>query len=333
MANTIKYTNTDTLLGPLNTTQTFDYNYVTGFGTNYSPTSVNIGDFELFKYDVNEKLPPNSIFSVKLNQPGIQTTPPLARGDLAGSSIDLLNNNLTHVCDFKFIFDFNIDLISGLINPATALRNAIKNAKLKATNRMRSLIQDSVQAFRKVLDAIIQALGFDPSGQISFYWSLGKDIIRTINEITEYIAEKVEIVLEWIYFAQQIKQLVDWILSLPDKIKAMLANCIANFNNSIKQIANDIKTLPSKIGSITTAQAQEIASQFTSANNLLLNSVQEQKGSSGIPQVVQDSLSGFNTSDTQNIETINNYIYDIQSSPDYLKVNAQYYQFKTAQTP
>ena len=72
---------------------------------------------------------PNSVFyTVKF---GVQSTSPLARGYVTGSIIDLLNGNVDHVCDFKFIFpDFNSILAQvGLVNPVTAIRDAIKNAK------------------------------------------------------------------------------------------------------------------------------------------------------------------------------------------------------------
>jgi hypothetical protein len=41
---------------------------------------------------------------------------------MPGSAIDLLNNNLSHVCDFKFIFDIQGDLGIGLISPVAAIQ-------------------------------------------------------------------------------------------------------------------------------------------------------------------------------------------------------------------
>jgi phage-related protein len=132
---------------------------------------------------------------------------------------------------------------------------------------MRILIQKVIATFREAIDAIIKTLGFDPSGQISYYWSLGKKIIRRINEITELIAEAIEAVLEWVFFAKMIKELIDWILSLPDKLKSLLADCVKNFTNSIKQIATSVQSIPDQIANLTKSQAQSIANEFNAAVN------------------------------------------------------------------
>jgi hypothetical protein len=298
--------------------------------TTSQQTSVNLGGSEIFNLKVVETLPPNSPFGKLLNTPQVQTTPQLARGYMPGSSIDLLNNNLAHVCDFKFIFNIQGDFTLGLVNPVTALQKAIRSAKLKAANRLRSLVQDGIQAFRQALDAIIKALGFDPSGQLSYYWSLGKDIIRKINEVIEFIAEKVEIVLEWIFLAQQIKQLVDWILSLPDKLKSLLADCVKNFTTSIKQVATSIGSIPDQISNLTKEQTQTIANEFNFANKLLLDSLQVQQSS--IPSNVSTTL-GFNTTDPEHLIIIANYIKESTPSASSVVANTTYYQFQLAQSP
>ena len=78
---------------------------MTGQTVDTPQTTVNLGETEIINFKVVEKLPPNSPFYFLSKQPNVQTTPQLARGFLPGSSIDLLNNNLSHVCDFKFIFE------------------------------------------------------------------------------------------------------------------------------------------------------------------------------------------------------------------------------------
>lgn len=297
--------------------------------TKESQQSVNLGETEIINFKVVEKYPPNSPFAKLSNSTGVQTTPQLARGYLPGSSIELLNNNLNHVCDFKFIFNIQGDFGLGLLNPVTALQKAIKNAKLRATNRLRNLIQNAIGQFRQAIDAILKALGFDPSGQISVYWSLGKKILRDINRIIELAAEAVEVVLEWVFFAQQIKQLVDWILSLPEKIKNLLANCIKSFTNSIKEIAQNVQSIPEQIVNLTKAQASSIANEFSSAGNLLVSSLKEQQ--SGLPPAVASSLS-LSTSDPNHLTTINNYISAVASA-NSVTSNTTSYQMSTMQSP
>jgi hypothetical protein len=258
--------------------------------TNIPSYAVNLGDFELFTFKVSEKNSPFSIFSVNLNKEGVQTTPALARGFLPGSAIELLNNNLTHVCDVKFLFNFDADLALGLINPLTAIQNAIRNARLNATNMLRNIVYKAVQLIRKAIDAILQALNFDPSGEFSFYWSLGKSIIK------KDIAEAVEIVLSYVFLVQQIQQLIAWINSLPDKIAALLAECVKNFTNSIIQVAQTFQSIPDQIANINQAKANDIAAQFTAAGQELLAAVQSKQTSSNLPDGVAAALAS-NTSD------------------------------------
>jgi len=254
-------------------------------------TSVNLGSYELINFRYVETLPPNSPFSQLSNKSGVQTTPQLARGFLPGSAIDLLNNNLAHACDFKFIFNFDFDLLLGLTNPITAITNAIKNAKMNATNMLRSLVKKAMDAIRAVIDAILEVISFDPSGVFSYYWSLGKSIVLDINELIKEIAEAVEIVLTWVFFIQQIQQLIAWINSLPDKFKAMLQQCINNFKAALNTAANTIKSIPEQIGNLSKAQLNSIASEFTAAGNQLMDAAKTTQTSSDIPAGVAAALS------------------------------------------
>ena len=262
----------------------------------------NIGQYNIINFKVVETFPPNSPFAKLMNSPGVQNTPSLARGNLNSSIIQVLNGNLAHACDFKFIFNLNIDLLTGLTNPVTAIQNALRNAQLKATNRLRGLVKDAAQNFRKAIEAIVKLMGYDPSGQISFYFSLGKDIIRKVNEAIEFVAEKVEEVMEWVFFAQQIQQLINWITSLPEKFKNLILTCLNSFTNSIKAIANNIESLPSQIQNLTKAQITAVANQFSAAAQTAASAAQ----------------SGFNT----NNSNLPNGVIDAINAPQEVNTNS-----------
>jgi len=234
---------------------------------------------------------PNSVFyTVKF---GVQSTSPLARGYVTGSIIDLLNGNVDHVCDFKFIFpDFNSILAQvGLVNPVTAIRDAIKNAKLKATNTLRKIIQEAVTAIRTALNATIAVLGFDATGVFSFNISALKAIAAEINSVIKKVASAVEAVLEYVFLAQQIIQLINWIKTLPDKLKKLLENCLNQFGASIKQVANDIKSIPDQISNLTNAQLNDIANQFTQAGQLALDAANINTTNDTMPDAVVQAFS------------------------------------------
>ena len=88
--------------------------------TSVKDYDVNAGSTQLFGFRVVETAPPNSPFAKMFGLPGVQSTPSLARGNLNYSAIQLLNGNLEHACDFKFIFTINVTAF-GLINPVTAI--------------------------------------------------------------------------------------------------------------------------------------------------------------------------------------------------------------------
>jgi phage-related protein len=257
-------------------------------------TSVNLGSYEILNFKYVEKLPPNSPFTQLSSKEGVQTTPQLARGYVPGSAIDLMNNNLAHVCDFKFIFNFDSDLLLGLTNPVTAIKNAIKNAKMNATNMIRNLVKKAMDLIRAAIKAILKVISFDPSGEFSYYWALGESIVLDINEIIKEVAEAVEIALTWVFFIQQIQQLIEWIKSLPDKFKALLQQCIANFTNSITQAVNTIKSIPDQINDLTQSQLNSITSEFSAAGNELLSAVKTTQTSSDIPAGVAAAIDDNN---------------------------------------
>jgi hypothetical protein len=292
-------------------------------------TTVNLGEFGIINFKIVENSPPNSIFGQLLNTAGVQTTPGLARGYVKGSIIDLLNGNLSHVCDFKFIFPSLSSIIGdlGLLSPVAAIQDAIKNAKLKATNRLRSMIQTIISSLRTVLDAVITGLGFDATGIISFNFSLLKKIVRQINAITKKIAMIVESVLEWVFLAQQIVQLINWVKSLPAKLQQMLQDCLTQFGNSIKQVATQIKSIPDQITSLTQTQITSIASEFTAAAKLTLDAATTSQSSSSIPDAVTQA---FNQPLEDHSVAIQQYIVD--NTPSAEEVNSQSTSSKTANT-
>lgn len=239
-----------------------------------SDFSVNAGDFQILSGRVVEKLPPNSPFASLMGKPGTQTTPSLGRGNLNSSVISLLNGNLEHACDFKFMVTVDMFALIGVNNPVEAIQKALRNAKLKATNRLRSLLKEAVKYIREGLNLVLKTLGFDPSGQLALSFQIGKDLVDKINEAIQWVAEKVEEVMEWVYFAQQIQQLINWIQTLPDKIKKLLATCLANFTNSIKQVAHQLESIPDQIINATQSQIQGLANQFTQAAQEVANAAQ-----------------------------------------------------------
>lgn len=286
-----------------------------------SDTTVNVAPTQTVNNKIVELVSPSSVFTGLSIKAGVQTTPQLGRGHVTGSFVEFMNGNLAHACDVRFIFNLNFGSL-GIDNPVTAIQNAIRNAKFKAAQRMKDLLADAVDAIRLIVDGVLSVLGSDPIGFTSFSWSYAKDLFRQINTTIKFIAEKTEIVLEWVFFAQQISQLVAWIESLPDKIKSLLAQCVANFTNSIKQIANNIGSIPAQITALTQAQLNQVVGSFTAAAQLTQSTLTDslKTTTSALPAGLADTITTDTTSDHAN--TLLTYINSITPNANTLLANS-----------
>jgi hypothetical protein len=135
-------------------------------------------------------------------QVGEPTTKRLHRSVVDGSLIQVTNNNRSHVCDIKSQVDWVVEHITGFFSKI-------------------------VQIVRSGIRAVLVALGFDPSGQFSKIVQLVKSInaiatkiLRTLEKITEGIRTVVRLV-------QQVRAMIDYILSLPEKLRRLLRDCLA----------------------------------------------------------------------------------------------------------
>jgi len=166
---------------------------------------------------------------------------------------------------------------------------------------------------KKIMKAISDALNFDPTGQVSLVIDLSKEAIRKINQAIEDVANAVESVLQWVFFAQEIVNLINWIRSLPEKIKKLLLACIANFTDSLKQAVESIKSIPEQIADATAAQAKQIAEEFIGAAQELEDAakIQFDNDSQNIPSGLLD----FVTNPSE--DSANNFItYISENTPN-----------------
>ena len=206
---------------------------------------------------------------------GTNSVPPTARGAVTGTPIYKTNNNLAHACDINFIINFDVGL-GGLINPVTAIRNAIQSGKQKAPQLIRILMMKLNEFLRLALDAIIAALSFDKTGMISAAVSQTKAVIAKINEITKKIAEIAEIAGMVIGLVEQIKQLIAFFKSLPAKLLAIVKDCIAGILSSIQNILAQFQSLPGGLGNNSLSNAlnsllEENQNVLTAGNDLFPN--------------------------------------------------------------
>jgi hypothetical protein len=141
--------------------------------------------------------------------------PALGVGIVEGTIVDNLNSQISHVCDFSLDIQKNIGL----------------KKYIKAISRF---IRDGIRAVKL-------ALGFgEPSGLIFTIIEELKAAARFIRYIQkEYIQPVLDFQKYVLDVVVKIKKLIQWILSLPAKIFAMLKGCLTRLYKTIASIFAD----------------------------------------------------------------------------------------------
>jgi hypothetical protein len=168
------------------------------------------------------------------------TTSGLARGAIANTTIDKINNSLSHMCDFSTEVKKDNALKKFLTSIANQVRDAIKQIKI--------------------------ALGADPTGQLSWVASMLNKIKRILDWINKEIVQPIinfeKLVIGYI---QKIQAIISWILSLPARLAQMLADCLKAL---YKLIANTFTDLESSSGGLSTDLLSTAKSVVSSASSL-----------------------------------------------------------------
>lgn len=196
---------------------------------------------------VNNKPIPSQVDRVV----GEPTVVRIARGQMDGTLINVLNQQRKHVCD---------------ISPEVK----------KATNYIRGKFGVVIEELRKAIRAIILALGFEPSGEVTKLVQLAKAIAREIKKLTDVIREVNMMTQELIEIARQIRAMIDFILSLPEKTRRFLNQCLEQFYRALATGIADLFATPD-IG-ISAGDFSALTSAFneiTEASKALLAEVSQ----------------------------------------------------------
>lgn len=136
------------------------------------------------------------------------STPALAQNLVEGTAVAAANKNRVHVCD-----------ISGAMRTAAAVARAAFGILMKG--------------IRAAVRAVLTALGFNPESESGRFLQLALVIIRGIKYAQAFIAEINDYAQIFIFYAKKVRAMIDWILSLPKSLAAMLAGCLNELLNSV----------------------------------------------------------------------------------------------------
>jgi hypothetical protein len=153
---------------------------------------------------------------------GQPTTVPIARGVVQGTLVDRTNNNLAHVCDIKPDVD-------------------------KAVIWIRAQFGYVVEAIRKAIRALLKALGLDPTGESSKLTQTLKSLAREIKKYKKYVDDFNELGLKLLKYAAQLRAMIDYILSLPDKLRKLLQDCLAKLYTALAKGFADLLAPPDSL--------------------------------------------------------------------------------------
>jgi hypothetical protein len=152
--------------------------------------------------------PPTGQIQYQVGQP---TIAPLARGQVANTAISQANSNLAHVCDIPAGIKFEIAKltiqVSGLIN---TLRTTIEGIWASTTA---SPFADEIRNAIKTIKA-------------------------KVKQIQKFIRDQLEPLQDIQAFIQSLRDLIQYIATLPARIAAFLRDCLSNATQGISEAIN-----------------------------------------------------------------------------------------------
>jgi hypothetical protein len=171
---------------------------------------------------------------------------------------------------------------------------------------IRAALTSLVNLFRESLDAIVVALGFDPTGITNVSVTIGKDLVRQITAKLKSIAQYIEDAATVYYLIKDIQNIIAWVQTLPAKIKAIIQQCLNNLNNSITTVQNQLKSLASSIPNQLNASATQVTTQLSQGLTATANALKTSSSSANgniDPALVPIVGGSTSNSDLANLST------------------------------
>jgi len=202
---------------------------------------------------------------------GEPTSSRLARGIIANTGIEFMNNRLVHVCP--------TDL---------EIRQRI------GANKYTRLIL--IKVSRAIASALNAILGADPTGRIAWLIKTTQQINANIQEtldVVEKVKDFIKLVVTTIQLARTI---IDWILSLPQRFQEMLKGCLERILAIIRSYLTEFiqEELAAQVGGADQmAQILSDIDSLTSEIDTLQENIGQLQASAQFLQSLPDTLPGI----------------------------------------
>ena len=176
---------------------------------------------------------PSDKFTVTGTVVGQPTT-----GEPLSETVILANKNRIHICD---------------------IRDEMKQAAAFARLKFSQLIT----AIRTAVRAILTALGFSPDGVTARFIEIAKGILRDLKFITKIIKEISDIATILVFYAKKLRAMIDWLLSLPKNLLALLSDCLSGLYSSLASGFSELFSLSGTEGTEAVSSISETMQVFS----------------------------------------------------------------------
>lgn len=251
--------------------------------------------------------------AMEINRIGLPTVPSTTY-TVAGTTIQIANEQSVHSCDFKFLINFGDLGLDVIENPITLIKNAIANAKNKAAAIIRAALAKIVDGLRLITKGILVAVNLDPSGQIARAYSVLKDIIRKINYYAKLIAEYVGAVALVVELVKQLRQIIEFIRSLPERIIGILRECLTTFLGGVSDAINKVKIIPETIAGGLSDVFQNLADTTSETIEIIedtANTISANTGSANTSNLPNNFIVFVTSPETANTQELINYYAEV----------------------
>ena len=159
-------------------------------------------------------------------------------GKTLSDTVNLANKNRIHICD-------------------------IRDEMIKAAAFARLKFSQLIAAIRTAVRAILTALGFSPDGVTARFIEIAKGILRDLKFITKIIKEISDIATILVFYAKKLRAMIDWLLSLPKNLLALLSNCLSELYSSLASGFSELFSLSGTEGTEAVSSITETMQVFS----------------------------------------------------------------------
>ena len=159
-------------------------------------------------------------------------------GEPLSETVILANKNRIHICD-------------------------IRDEMIKAAAFARLKFSQLITAIRTAVRAILTALGFSPDGVTARFIEIAKGILRDLKFATQIIKEISDIAQVLVTYAKKVRAMIDWLLSLPKNLLALLSDCLSGLYSSLASGFSELFSLSGTEGTEAVSSISETMQVFS----------------------------------------------------------------------